>query len=85
MSTKLFIAKENGKLGSSSIPDIGENRPKGWELEEELFVDNSGWGREGEPALTLDQFTRKIKAGYGYATIGHGQFQVWVGVFKKIA
>ncbi len=80
----LFIAKENGKLGSSPIPDIGDNHPDGWELEEELFVDSSGFGDEGEPALTIDQFTKKIKAGYGYATIEQGQFQVHVGVFKKI-
>ncbi len=80
----LFIAKENGKLGSAPIPDIGDDRPEGWELEEELFVDSSGWGESGEAALTVDEFTEKIKAGYGYATIAHGQFQVHVGVFKKV-
>lgn len=65
------------------VPTIGDYTPRGWKLIETLFVDSSGFGECGEPALTLDQFYAKVKAGYGYAAVEAGQFQVYVGVFWK--
>lgn len=49
-----------------------------------LFVDKSGFGAAGEPALTLDEFLNVIRPGYGYAVVEEGQFRVKVGVFKRI-
>ncbi len=47
------------------------------------FVDSSGFGIKGEPALTADEFLEKIKAGQFYAITGIGLFQVHVGEFIK--
>ncbi len=65
------------------FPNLGDYRPKGWKLITEHFVDSSGFGTEGEPALTVNQFLAKLTPGHGYAVIGEGQFQVWVGEFTK--
>lgn len=48
-----------------------------------FFVDKSGWGRPGEPALTIGEFVDMIRPGYGYAVVEEGEFQVHVGVFKR--
>ena len=62
---------------------------QGYELIEELFVDSSGFGIESEPALTVDSFENKIQSllnEYGKLTAKitmAGQFQVYVGLFKK--
>lgn len=62
---------------------------KGYELIEELFVDSSGFGQEGEAALTSSQFERALAAlidKHGALTAkvtNAGQFQVYVGLFKK--
>lgn len=68
---------------------------KGYTLIKELFVDNSGFGSENEPALTQTQFERELQAlleKYGQLTAkitNEGQFQVYIGLFthtgKKIA
>ena len=49
-----------------------------------FFVDSSGFGSPGEPALTLEQFSRSAVPGYFYALTSAGQFQVSIGVFKQI-
>lgn len=69
---------------------------KGYELIKEFFVDSSGFGLDNEPALTKNQFelelykairdndengTKKLTA----KITGVGQFQVYVGLFKKVA
>jgi hypothetical protein len=62
---------------------------KGYTLVKEFFVDSSGLGTEDEPALTRVQFEIeliKLLNEYGAldATITRaGQFQVYVGLFKK--
>lgn len=62
---------------------------KGYELVAELFVDSSGFGAPDEPALTASQFDRELTSllnthGTLHAKItGAGQFQVYVGLFKK--
>lgn len=76
------IAKEDGQR-LQHIPSLGDYRPKGWTLIDALFVDSSGFGDSSEPALTIDQFYNKVKAGFGYAVIEAGQFQVYIGVFER--
>ena len=64
-------------------PNLGDYVPDGWKLIDRLFVDNSGFGAQNEPALTAEQFIEKVKEGLGYAIIEEGQFQLYIGVFKK--
>lgn len=67
------------------IPNLGTYIPDGWELVEKYFVDSSGFGQEGEPALTIRQFKSKLIIGRGYAVIEAGQFQVYIGEFEKLS
>ena len=67
-----------------NIPSIGDFRPKNFELVNEYFVDSSGFGAVGEMALTFNQFLEVVKEGYFYAIIETGQFQVYIGEFKKV-
>lgn len=48
------------------------------------FVDKSGFGTPCEPALTARQFADRVKPGYGYAIVEEGQFQVGIGMFKRL-
>ena len=56
-----------------------------------IFVDTSGWGGPGEPALTIPEFvalTKKLQADnpdkvLGFGLIEHGQFQGHVAVYEK--
>ena len=48
-----------------------------------FFVDKSGFGSPGDPALTLQQFAALIRPGFGYGVIEDGQFQCHVGVFER--
>jgi len=66
------------------IPFVGNKSFKKWREIDNLFVDSSGFGRSGEPALTIDEFHKQIKAGFAYGVTEAGQFQVNVGVFEKI-
>lgn len=79
-----YIAKCNGDPNVFGCPNFGNYRPKGWQLGETYFVDNSGFGSEGEPALTPRQFGFKVKEGFGYAIIEAGQFQVYIGEFERV-
>lgn len=77
-----YIAKCDGDEGVFKMPFLGVYLPKGWESVAVYFVDGSGWGSEGEPALTAQQFLGKVKKGYGYSLRSSGQFQVNVNEFK---
>jgi hypothetical protein len=81
---KPYIAKTDGDENVRSCPNFGDYHPKGWELVETYFVDNSGFGSDDEPALTFKQFLGKVKTGCGYAVISTGQFQVHIGEFKHV-
>lgn len=48
-----------------------------------FFVDSTGYGKENEPALTLQEFIKRLKPGFGYGIIDSGRFQVKIGVFSK--
>jgi hypothetical protein len=92
------------KSGFRRIPKLGSSVPNGWkpadrrELEQfwpkgvyeaGLFVDSSGFGRPGEPALTIDQFQRGVLAAmdagkrYGYGISSVGRFQIHIQVFVQ--
>ncbi len=85
------------KITTANIKDIYKSEKssietmelKGYELIENLFVDSSGFGAEDEMALTGNQFEKRVleivaKEGTVTAKITDaGQFQVYVGLFKK--
>lgn len=78
-----YVAKCDTDPGIFKCPNFRGYRPKKWKLTETYFVDNSGFGRDNEPALTAKQFVEHVKAGCGYAVIASGQFQVFVGEFMR--
>mgnify|MGYP001617176483 CR=1 FL=1 len=45
------------------IPDLGGYRPPKWSLVETYFVDSSGFGEPGDPALTFTEFCSRVKVG----------------------
>lgn len=65
------------------MPNLGDYTPKGWKCIERFFVDSSGFGQPGEPALTAGEFLAKVKKGHGYGLVSCGQFQVHVGEFVR--
>lgn len=71
------------------FPNLGDHRPRGWKLIEELFVDSTGLGADDEPALSIRQFKDKLielersDKAYGYGITEAGQFQLYVGVFER--
>jgi len=72
-------------------PNIGSLKPRGWSnTGETWFVDKTGQGFDNEPALTWQQFRRRL-AGYilrhsqhGFAITEEGEFQVVVSAFHRI-
>lgn len=78
-----LIAKYDKDEAVFGCPDLGNFVPKGWKEIKRYFVDNSGFGLESEMALTCGQFQDNIKEGKGYAIVGTGQFQVYIGEFEK--
>lgn len=86
------------KITANNIEDVFKSKRcsvdtmelKGYELIKEFFVDSSGWGCADEPAMLADRFVdelTKIVKEYNqvYTTITNaGQFQVYVGVFKRV-
>ena len=79
-----YIASKDGDIGVRACPHLGDYTPKGWKLVDTYFVDSSGFGSEGEGALTFGQFLSKVKEGYGYAIGETGQFQVYIHEYKRI-
>lgn len=65
------------------FPFIGEYIPEGWRKVESYFVDSSGFGQPGEPALTVEQFLPRLKVGRGYAVTEAGQFQIYIGEYVQ--
>ncbi len=79
-----YIAKFNGDTGVRRCDFLGTYVPKGWEFVKTYFIDNSGFGSEGEGALTFRQLLGKVKAGRGYAIQQAGQFQVYINEYVKL-
>lgn len=71
------------------FPDFGDYRPQGWTLVDWAFVDSSGMGSEGEPAMTGRAFRSWVAEWVdrypdaGFAILQTGQFQVYVGAFTQ--
>lgn len=75
------------------IPNLGSyglSVPDGFmEIESPLFVDKTGMGRDYEPALSIEQFVRKVNSlveehpEVYLAIVEEGQFQVHIGVFRR--
>lgn len=63
------------------FPNIGDYVPKGFKEIDTAFVDSSGFGESGEPALTVDQLKKWLEPGYWYAITEEGQFQVYISKF----
>ena len=80
----IWEAEDVGHVPPFPFPNIGDYRPKEWELTGSYFVDSSGFGAPGEGALTAYQFKLRLKPGFGYAVIEAGEFQVYVGEFKQV-
>jgi len=80
----MYQAKIDGDNGVFKCPKVGKKN-FGYELVNEYFVDNSGFGSDGEPAYTASEFLRQVKGGLYYGITNIGQFQVYVGEFKKLS
>lgn len=81
------LKSKGASAAGKMFPFLGSYVPKGWkrtEREALFFVDSSGFGDPGEPAMTISQFYEALEAGKGYAVIEAGQFQVYVGEFEKV-
>jgi hypothetical protein len=94
---QLECAKNGDLSAISGIPDLGTYLPRGWsrvtlkdgpgvysgdnEGAGAFFVDSSGFGQRGEPALTISEFIEQLKPGLGYGIVSVGQFQVKIGAF----
>jgi len=71
------------------FPNIGNYEPEGYEKVTDLFVDSSGLGSPGEPALTASQFINELKDLYdchgpiACAITMAGQFQVYITVYTR--
>jgi hypothetical protein len=80
----LFEEEDRGSFPPFPFPNIGNYVPRGWELGETYFVDKFGFPEYDGRALTHKMLAEKLKAGYGYAIIEEGEFQLVVGEFKQI-
>ena len=82
---------EVGATQGFPFPFLGDYEPPGWEEVNSHFVDSSGMGAPGEAALTVDQFLDVIREAIavepvtGWAVTQAGQFQVYVGEFRRVA
>ena len=84
------ITKENmSDVFRSQIKSVEQAEGEGYEYLHNCFVDNSGFGREDEPAMTVAYLGRVIEGLVGehktiYTFITNaGQFQVNLGVYIK--
>lgn len=78
----IAILKAKGAESGLRFPFLGTYIPRGWKrTEREFFVDSSGFGGPGEPALTLEKFLDQVKPSHGYAVTEAGQFQVYVAEY----
>jgi hypothetical protein len=72
------------------FPHLGPFVPPGWEQVEDAtwFVDSSGWGQPGEPALAVEQFKDELRQyvsenpDHGFGIVEYGQFQCYVGAYR---
>lgn len=76
------------------LPNLGDYIPPYWEeVRDEdgdlvqAFVDKTGMGSENEPAMTIKQFLAWLHEhcgkGIGFGIVEEGQFQIYVGKFRR--
>ena len=77
------IFTEEDEVGD--IPALGKHTPRGWTLLDTYFVDSSGFGQPGEPAMSRNEFISLVEGlpGFGWGIVEAGQFQVYVGRYEK--
>lgn len=80
----MFQAKEDEDREVFGCKELSPDDLKEFEEIDEHFVDSSGFGRKGEPALTPEEFLKKVKKGRYYAITSIGQFQLFVGEYTKL-
>lgn len=73
----------NGDAEQFSVPYVGDRSFSGLKRVKTLFVDTSGWGGEHEPAMTQAQFLKQLDTECAYGVVEQGEFQCYVGVWKK--
>jgi hypothetical protein len=84
----VFDEAEVARMGFR-FPFLGDHVPEGWDHVDTLFVDTTGLGAANEPALTHPQLQRELtkrlneKDTFGYAVTEYGQFQAYVGVYRR--
>jgi len=77
-----------------NIPFLGDYVPDGWkrlEKIEPIFVDTTGRGQPGDPAITAFEFFRLVETSLkgksisriGYGVIEQGQTQALIATYKK--
>ncbi len=64
------------------FPYLGSRNPRGYRLVTTHFVDSSGFGTLGEPALTIQQFLARLVPGHAYAVREAGEFQVVIAEYE---
>ncbi len=82
----MFQAEKDGDkrvFADCKMLDFDDFFHKRFEEVNKYFVDESGWGQDDEPALTAEQFLKKVQKGKFYAIIERGQFQVYIGEYVK--
>lgn len=72
-------------------PNIGYLKPRGWEKTgESWFVDKTGVGEPWEPALTWQQFRKRLTGfllrhpQHGFAITEEGEYQVVISAFRRV-
>ena len=88
----VFNNPDEPKEGTFPFPIITDNLlSEDWEPADEFwFVDSSGFGQEGEPALTMEEFRAELMEyvqqhpDHGFGLSGVGQFQVYVSAYRRI-
>lgn len=86
-----FNAEEVDEHDGFPFPFLGDYIPEGWVLIDTHFCDASGFGQDDEPALSARQFRRIIldriaeNSGTGWAITEAGQFQVYVGEYRRVS
>jgi len=74
-----------GRTPRFAFPQLGDFCPKGYvPTGVDLFVDSSGFGGPGEPALTVEAFVNALKPGLAYGVTDVGQFQLWCREFRRV-
>lgn len=90
--TEPLVVAENPMLDEDlrGMPNLGDYVPEDWELVKTHFVDSSGFGQNGERAMTLDAFVTLVRTEiaqpdviFGWGLVEAGQFQVYIGQFKS--